>query len=58
MKVELHINGSHQVILIPETKVEKAVLEQMGEAAEKGRAVRLTGSTVPDALAFVVSVEA
>ena len=59
MKVELHVNGSHQVILIPETPVEKAVLWQMQDAAQKGRAVKieaeLEGSGIHSA---TVSVEA
>jgi hypothetical protein len=61
MKVELHINGSHQVVLIPETRIEKAMLEEMAEAAGKGRAVRLdckptiTGGGI---VCCVVSVEA
>lgn len=56
MKVELHINGAHQVILVPETPVERAVLSQMQEAAGKGRAVRLSQNGVTDSV--TVSVDA
>jgi len=57
MKVEIHINGALQVILTPETAVEKLVLEQMQESSGKGGAVKLA-SWVPDKSSVVVSVEA
>ena len=57
MKVEIHINGALQVILTPDTAVEKLVLEQMQESSGKGGAVKLA-SWVADKSSVVVSVEA
>ena len=53
MKVELHINGSLQVQLIPETPTETLVLNEMRERAGKGKAAKLGG----DEQCTVVSVE-
>ena len=41
MKVELHINGSNQIQLKPETTMEKALLSEMLTAAGKGKVVTL-----------------
>ncbi len=41
MKVELHINGTHEIILKPETEIERLVLSTMAESAEKGRTVTI-----------------
>ena len=44
MKVELHINGKLNIILIPEDKIDHDVLSEMLASAEKGRAITLTSS--------------
>ena len=62
MKVELHVNGSLQVWLKPETELERAILAEMHESATKGRAIKLDataapGETVGGSATFVVGVE-
>lgn len=52
MKIELHVNGFHQVIMIPETKVEFALLCDIAEQATKGSAVKLARSKSPEEGAF------
>lgn len=49
MKVELHLNGIHEIILKPETEIERLILSTMAESAEKGRAVTMqaTRTTTP-----------
>lgn len=54
MRVELHINGSNQIQLLPETSLEKALLSEMLAAAGKGKSVTLSPLTEDGA---TVSVE-
>ncbi len=44
MKVELHINGDHEIILTPESEIERVVLSTMASNAEKGQAVHLSAN--------------
>jgi len=41
MKAEIHLNGTLAVQLRPETDIEKLVLTQMAELAERGKKVKL-----------------
>jgi hypothetical protein len=41
MKVELHINGKLNIILVPEDDYDEIILKGMLEAAEKGKALSL-----------------
>jgi hypothetical protein len=54
MKVELHINGTVNVILIPETAIEATVVRDMVDGADKGKAVRITSGDIEG---MIVSVE-
>jgi hypothetical protein len=59
MRVELHVNGAVQVILIPETPIDNMVLFQMQDSAKKGRAVKLEALVDgPNVGSATVSVEA
>jgi hypothetical protein len=53
MKVELHINGTLNLILKPETNLESTLVREMIDGAAKGKAVRIAES--PEAM--IVSVE-
>jgi len=44
VKTEEHLNGSIQVILIPETPIEQLILSSMAEGASRGKAVRLVAA--------------
>jgi hypothetical protein len=55
MKVELHINGGLNVLLMPETEIERVVLSAMLTNADKGQAVKLKGRG--DGETVVVEVE-
>lgn len=57
MRVELHINGSNQIQLKPETPLEKALLGEMLAAAGKGKSVSLQPVSFTDVDGAVVSVE-
>lgn len=62
MKVELHVNGSLQVWLKPETELERAILSEMHESATKGRAIKFDttvapGDPVGGSATFVMGVE-
>lgn len=55
MKVELHINGSLNILLTPETDIEKAILGEMAKGTSKGKVVKM--SMDPDTLVVTVSVD-
>lgn len=48
MKVEIRINGSYHLELVPETPVEKLVVNEMLDRAGKGKTVKLTGMPTDD----------
>ena len=54
MKVEIHINGSNQLQLRPETDLERALLAEMLAASAKGQSVKLI--SLEDSSGAVVSV--
>ena len=57
MKVELHINGKLNIILIPEDKIDHDVLSEMLASAEKGRVVSLISSEKDGAVCGIVGIE-
>lgn len=44
MKVETHVNGSVQLILIPETDLERAILIEVSKRAHLGKKITISGS--------------
>jgi hypothetical protein len=44
MKVASHINGTIQIVLEPESTIEKAIVEVLVERAAKGATVKLESS--------------
>jgi len=44
MKVETHLNGTLQLILIPETDLERAVLAEVSNRAKLGKKITVQGS--------------
>jgi hypothetical protein len=57
MKVELHINGKLNIILIPEDSYDHNLLEGMIEASEKGKAVSLIREDKDGSFRGIVGVE-
>ena len=57
MRVEIHINGSNQIQLKPETAMEKALLSEMLTAAGKGKSVAFQPLSFTEVDGAVVSVE-
>jgi hypothetical protein len=42
MKIELHINGRYEIVLSPETEIERVILSEISERADKGQSVSFT----------------
>jgi len=42
MKIELRINGRYEIELSPESEIERVILSEMSERADKGQSVSFT----------------
>ena len=42
MKIELRINGKYEIELSPESEIERVILSEMSERADKGQSVSFT----------------
>jgi len=60
MNVELRSNGLHQLILVPESRVQRVLLEEMFQVADKGRPVKISAiyDDAKELVSMTVSVEA
>lgn len=57
MIVEFHLNGKHQILLTPETLIERTILTEMASHAAKGKTVTLTAQSEGELDVAVVAVE-
>lgn len=44
MKIETHVNGTLQLILIPETDLERAILAEVSNRSKLGKKITVQGS--------------